>query len=462
MFVSVKKVNLLKSRKFYIWLLLFFLFFLLIFYFKTQEIKASVWNMCKFSQSQHPGDCVEALASFVDDKNQKIVFRNRAIWALGQLGDKRAMWILNKYSLSEENKLSQLDLGKAIKLVSAKYSLTAWLWRSEKFYTNNNSPNSYSNTSTKLLDYNYLAEGVFPINKSKSVKLLLFGDLMLDRHVLEKIKLHSLDSLLNKLNEDEFTQGYDVVGANLEGAVTNEGKHYLPHNLYDFAFNPEIISQLKDYNLANNHLSDQGSKGIEETYENLSQLGFNYAGCQDASLAIDLDNIPFSFISDDKNISRLSLDNCSARILEVNGHKLGILAFSIVYRNINEDELIRYIEELKKQVKWLVVMPHWGIEYQAIAVSSQINLARKIIDAGADAIVGHHPHVIQNYEVYDNKPIFYSLGNFVFDQYFSKETQESLAISLILESDKDPSFTIYKLKSRGSKIEQIERQELEN
>ena len=122
------------------------------------------------------------------------------------------------------------------------------------------------------------------------LRMMFFGDLMLDRHVGEKIDKYGLDYLLGKLNEGEFTSGYDLVGANLEGATTNNGSHYLPDNAYDFAFSPSLISELKKYNfnffsLANNHLSDQGKKGIDETYKNLSDIQFNYVGCFDAYLS---------------------------------------------------------------------------------------------------------------------------------------------------------------------------------
>jgi poly-gamma-glutamate synthesis protein (capsule biosynthesis protein) len=77
-----------------------------------------------------------------------------------------------------------------------------------------------------------------------------------------------------------------------------------------------------------------------------------------------------------------------------------------------------------------------------------------MVDAGADIIVGHHPHVIQNYEVYKGKPIFYSLGNFIFDQYFSKETQEGLAVAVSVKGEEIKS-DVYMIKTKGSEIAEI-------
>ncbi len=82
--------------------------------------------------------------------------------------------------------------------------------------------------------------------------------------------------------------------------------------------------------------------------------------------------------------------------------------------------------------------------------SGQKSLAHKIIEAGADLIIGHHPHVVQNIEIYKGKMIFYSLGNFIFDQYFSKETQESLAVGVEVYPDQ----LIYRLFPIQSKLSQ--------
>lgn len=297
----------------------------------------------------------------------------------------------------------------------------------------------------------------YPEEAVEPIRLLFFGDLMLDRHVGEKIDKYGLDYLLEKLNEDNFSSGYDLVGANLEGAVTNSGEHYRPDNLYDFAFSPDIIRELKKYNfsffgLANNHLSDQGALGITETYQNLSELGFYYSGCRDAFLS-ESDN--FLAVSAGENQPVLTEDNCSEIILNIKNKKVALISFSSVYKNVDENEIIQKIKKIKELSDWVIVNVHFGSEYQPQASLSQENLARKMVDNGADIIIGHHPHVSQNYEIYQQKPIFYSLGNFIFDQYFSVETQEGLAVSLVLNDSGEIQFTVYKIKTRGSKIEEI-------
>ncbi len=291
--------------------------------------------------------------------------------------------------------------------------------------------------------------------EKEPIRFLFFGDLMLDRHVRELISRHGVDHIFSLLNEKEFSKDYDYVFANLEGAVTDGGKHYLPEMLYDFAFEPETVARLKDYNfniftVSNNHLADQGARGIKETYQNLSDLGFYYFGCKDGYLSDNKE--PVNFL---KNKTILREDNCSYIITETKGKKIAWLGFSIVYQAIDEGKILDTIESLKQESDFLIVSPHWGIEYQEIASQSQRNLAKSMVEAGADLIIGHHPHVIQDYTKHEDVYIFYSLGNFIFDQYFSEETQVGLAVSIKLYSDGQIEKELYEVETNLSRIENI-------
>jgi len=329
---------------------------------------------------------------------------------------------------------------------------------------------SWVNLENELNDGNQATEN----NESETevndpIKLLFFGDMMLDRHVGEKINKYGLDYLLEKINEDGFTSGYDLVSANLEGAVTNNGAHYKPDNAYDFSFKPELIQELKKYNfnffnLANNHLSDQGRIGVEETYENLSDLGFYYSGCQDAYLFVSTTS---SEILLGGSMPVLDYDNCSDIVLSIKNRKIAFLGLSLVYKEIPENEIIDRIRKLKEDNDLVIVNIHFGNEYQGQSNDKQKKMARKMVDSGADIIIGHHPHVIQDYEIYQEKPIFYSLGNFIFDQYFSPETQEGLAIKITIKEESNNiegaeegikiESEVYKIKTKGSKIEEISK-----
>ncbi len=270
------------------------------------------------------------------------------------------------------------------------------------------------------------------------IRMLFFGDLMLDRYVGSKINAKGFDFLFEKVDKEFFSE-YNLVSANLEGAVTYLGNHYPPQKDYDFAFDPETVKKLKDYNfnffaIANNHLTDQGEQGVEETQKNLDKLGFNYSGCRDGEVG-----------------------DCSSKIIEINGKKIGMVSLSIVGRMVDSTKTEELLQGLKKKTDFIVVNIHWGEEYKGVNIT-QKNFAHKVVDLGADVIIGHHPHVVQEIETYKGKKIYYSLGNFIFDQYFSKETQEGLAVGLEINKKKI-EYSLYPFKSQQSQVELLEGSE---
>jgi AmmeMemoRadiSam system protein B len=276
------------------------------------------------------------------------------------------------------------------------------------------------------------------------LKLLFFGDLMLDRHVGEKIKASGgLDWIFSGLNDAGIFQGNDIISANLEGAVTDNGAHYPPVKVFDFAFDPITVQGLAEYNfnffnIANNHLADQGKNGIIETENNITNLGFAFSGCPDREV-----------------------DACTAELVKKNGRSIDFIGASMVYGALDENRLIEETERFVSSTDLVVVQMHWGTEYQHEPNKNQIELAHKLIDAGADFIIGHHPHVVGGIEIYKNKPIFYSLGNFVFDQYFSVDTQEELGVR-ISAGGKNFQINLLPIKSEAGRLRLMNDQEKNN
>ena len=153
-------------------------------------------------------------------------------------------------------------------------------------------------------------------------------------------------------------------------------------------------------------------------------------------------------------------------ILDINGTRIGLLAFSEFLKNIEADppshevtdgqgnalgiaviddiKIKQAIENARDKVDVLAVLFHWGNEYQQKPRVDQIARARRVIDWGADMVIGNHPHVVQISEVYKEKPIYYSLGNFVFDQNFSKETMEAGLLEVTIQDKKIQSTVLKK------------------
>ena len=280
--------------------------------------------------------------------------------------------------------------------------------------------------------------------RETGVNLLFFGDLMLDRHVKERIEQYGFDQLLAGLATSTGLEldRYRLVSANLEGAATDGGAHYPPVNSYDFAFVPDYLSRLHEYgfnffNLANNHALDQGNKGMDETRKNLDSIGYDYSGCSDG------------IVSD-----------CSTKVVAIAGKNIGLAGYSMVYSKLDNDKLLAAVEQLAEKSDFTVVQIHWGVEYEHMANPLQVQIAHSLIDAGADVVIGHHPHVVEGLEIYRGKPIFYSLGNFIFDQYFSPDTQEELAVT-IERTGTGTRYELLPLKSHLSVPELMNAEEKE-
>lgn len=385
--------------------------------------------------AEESGLLAEKIFQYAEKRNMLVLasvdFSHYQPFSVAELHDEKSRSAIENFSLSEIYRL-EIDSPASVYTI-LKF---AQLREAEKaelvFHTNSGElAGNIDAPSTSHLFYYFYRGKKEP---DPGATFLFFGDLMLDRHVGEKIKKDGLESLFSGLagEEQRLFQGMDIISANLEGAVTDKGAHYSPANAYDFAFSPELIGGLKKYNfnffnLANNHFSDQGQRGIIETGKNLQTMGFSFSGCQDAEAG-----------------------ECSATIVEKNGLKIGMAGFSMVYKKFDLAEAEKIVSELKKQSDLAVVNIHWGTEYEHAAGAVQKETGRTLVDAGADMIIGHHPHVVQGMEIYKNKPIFYSLGNFVFDQYFSPDTQEGLAAGIAYNKNKIRIFLI-PLKSSGSR-----------
>lgn len=250
---------------------------------------------------------------------------------------------------------------------------------------------------------------VFP-----TLTVLFTGDIMLDRIVLAKTKKAG-DYNFPFLKITDFLKSFDLRIANLEGPITDfkSVSNEAGGNRLIFTFSPLFLEPLKKnfdiLSLANNHTSNFGDKGLRQTRDYLDGAGIKYFG--------DPNN----------NVEYL------ATTTEFNSIKIGFIGFNELAKNGFENILLK-IKELRPRVDWLFIYPHWGSEYETKKPSDkQQQEAREMIDAGADAVIGSHPHVVQPSEEYKGKMIFYSLGNFVFDQYFSAETMQGLAVAVKLE-----------------------------
>jgi poly-gamma-glutamate synthesis protein (capsule biosynthesis protein) len=142
-------------------------------------------------------------------------------------------------------------------------------------------------------------------------------------------------------------------------------------------------------------------------------------------------------------------------VIEKNGIKIGFIGAS--YASVNDggkttnnyvariedtERLTAEVLRLKPLVDFIVVTMHAGTEYTPTANTAQVTFAHAAIDAGADIVIGAHPHWVQNKEIYKDKTIYYSLGNFIFDQSWSEQTKKGLALKITISKNGQPSSAL--------------------
>ena len=235
------------------------------------------------------------------------------------------------------------------------------------------------------------------------------GDIMLDRGVRKQIDAAG-DVGYPWDEVGRFLRGVHVRVGNLEGTVNEQESTYTYDPPFRFVFDPAYIEEMSAFidvvSLANNHTSDVGSIGEEETQLWLDDIGVNWFGGYTESVP--------------------------AHYEEVNGHAVAFVGYHAFQPD--EDLLVATIEEADAAGAYVIVMPHWGIEYDFLPSAGQRRIAEVMIGAGADLIIGGHPHVPQGIERIDGVTVVYSLGNFVFDQEIP-ETWEAMTVGLMFAGD---------------------------
>lgn len=249
----------------------------------------------------------------------------------------------------------------------------------------------------------------------EDVRILFVGDMMLDRHIRQKT--HAQSYLPTVSHVAEFLGSFDAVVGNLEGPVTSNPSKSLGSAIgesrnYVFTFDPSVLETLRDanirfLNIGNNHILNFGREGLVETQKNLEDARIPYLG--------DIVGVDKPFLLE-----------------TVSGLRVAIVGFNQFGGN-GADQALGNVRRLRQEADILVVYTHWGVEYQFEQPGNIRDLARSFVDAGADAVIGTHPHVISRVEEYKGKKIYYSLGNFIFDQYFSKEVKKGLGVEMAID-----------------------------
>lgn len=244
------------------------------------------------------------------------------------------------------------------------------------------------------------------------VNLLFGGDMMFDRHIREKAQARgNYDFILSDVGK--LLSRADGIVANLEGPATDfpsrsVGSAVGSTDNYFFTFDPAVITTMLArwpffFNLGNNHILNFGQEGLNQTYRNIDQSALSYFGYVQPNQA-----------------------SPSYLIHKFNGINVGLINYNQFVIG-GRERAFKDLATVRPLVEVVVVYAHWGNEYSQ---ENQVikDLAHEFVDAGADMVVGAHPHIVQGKETYQGKQIYYSLGNFVFDQYFEEAVQNGLLV----------------------------------
>lgn len=264
------------------------------------------------------------------------------------------------------------------------------------------------------------------VPENQNITIVFGGDVMLSRTVNSKIEQYN-DYSWPFLKIIDYFKKADLSIINLESPFLKNSNYQVLSGSFSFKANPFSINGLIEsgvdiVSLANNHTVNQGLQGIIDTMDILKENNISYTGAgineEEARKPVikNINSEIFAFLSyaypNDYSIA--SKDN------------YGIV--SMDEKKMTED--IKKLINRENKPDYIIILMHAGTEYVSQANWQQKEFAHLAIDSGASMVVGHHPHWPQEYEIYKNSPIIYSLGNLIFDQMWSNETRQGL----ILES----------------------------
>lgn len=236
--------------------------------------------------------------------------------------------------------------------------------------------------------------------------LFFVGDIMLGRDVESKIEEHSFSTTIEPFKE--VLAMVDYAFGNFEGTVPRVHTQ-TPLFSFQFSIREEYLVSLLAggfdvLSLSNNHAYDFGSDAYAYTQQICTSLNAICAGVPN------------------------HVGSPKTQYFLKNNRKIAMIFAESVLSMLSTTTLQEAVDTVDTDVDFTILYIHWGVEYDRIHNNLQSKLAKLAIDNGVDLVMGHHPHVMQDIEVYKDRLIVYSLGNFIFDQYFSNDVMQGLTV----------------------------------
>lgn len=258
--------------------------------------------------------------------------------------------------------------------------------------------------------------GADPEPEDSTIRFVFAGDILLSDHVLAAYnKTGTIGSVVDQGLRDVI-DGSDVFMANQEFPFSNRGSAAADKQ-FTFRLPPEKVSLLKEMGidivtLANNHALDFGTDALLDTCDTLDEAGIYRVG---AGANLEEARKPVIMEIKGKTIGFLG----ASRVIPVGSWNATATSPGML-TTYDPAMLLEDIKSAKETCDFVIVYVHWGIERDEYPQDYQRTMGKQYIDAGADMVIGSHPHVLQGMEYYNSKPIVYSLGNFVFGSSIPK------------------------------------------
>jgi poly-gamma-glutamate capsule biosynthesis protein CapA/YwtB (metallophosphatase superfamily) len=258
------------------------------------------------------------------------------------------------------------------------------------------------------------------------------GDVLADRQVGTYMDKNGGEAVFAEVRP--LLETAHLAFLNLECPLSDRGRPD-PHKEYTFLGRPALVDGLVSagidvVSLANNHAVDFGPAALLDTIERLDKAGVNHAG---AGADLQAAQEPALLITPAGTVAVLAFTEIIHPGFPATGERAGVNPAT------DRKKLLAAIASAEERADFVIVSFHWGTEYTRQPSQGQRKLAHQAIDAGADLILGHHPHVIQGLELYKDRLIAYSLGDFVWDHH-SRETGETVVLRVAMKPDEPPSI----------------------
>ncbi|MBU5472270.1 MAG: CapA family protein [Clostridiales bacterium] len=281
----------------------------------------------------------------------------------------------------------------------------------------------------------------------QDVTVVFSGDILLSSYVLNNYEKSGINGILSEELQSEM-QNADITMVNEEFPFSNRGTQ-AQDKQFTFRVDPGYVKILQEMGIdvvtvANNHALDYGTDALSDTFQTLDNAGIAYVGAGD-------------------NLERAS----QPYVIKAGGKTFGFLAASRVIPEVSWNidnrqpgmlctydsaELCNAIQKAKETCDYVVVYVHWGIERENTPQDYQRQLGKAYIDAGADMVIGAHPHVLQGIEYYNGKPIVYSLGNYIFNQ----EINSTVLLKTTITPENETTLQLIPAYASGAKTQKMQ------